>query len=243
MFDPKDFATGKAKPLPVYLLLDVSGSMEGDKINNLNEAVSEMIKTMADEEKMEVEILISIITFGSDAHVHLTATSASQVEWSNLSASGMTAMGAALTMSKEMIEDKEITPSRAYRPTIVLVSDGQPNDTGWEQSMDDFINNGRSKKCDRMAMAIGEDADENVLKRFIKGTEHELFSSNDAEKISEFFDRVTMSVTTRTRSQNPNKVPSDKDFDTESAHVREKSALTNNETNSDVELSTDDFEW
>jgi len=92
--------------------------MEGDKINNLNEAVNEMIKTMADEEKMEVEILISVITFGTDAHVHLHATTASQVEWSNLSTSGMTAMGAALTMSKEMIEDKEITPSRAYRPTI-----------------------------------------------------------------------------------------------------------------------------
>ena len=243
MFDPKEFATGEAKPLPVYLLLDISSSMSGDKINNLNEAVSEMIRTMADEEKMEVEILISVITFGNDADVHLLATSASQVEWSNLSASGMTAMGAALTKAKEMIEDKEITPSRAYRPTIVLVSDGQPNDTGWERAMDDFINTGRSKKCDRMAMAIGKDADENVLKRFIKGTEHELFSSNDAEKISEFFDRVTMSVTTRTRSQNPNKVPSDKDFDTESAHVREKSVLPNNETKSDEELSTDDFEW
>ena len=62
MFDPKQFATAKAKPLPVYLLLDVSGSMRGDKIDNLNNAVREMIISMADEEKMEVEILISIIT-------------------------------------------------------------------------------------------------------------------------------------------------------------------------------------
>ena len=233
MFDPKDFATGEAKPLPVYLLLDVSGSMEGDKINNLNEAVSEMIKTMADEEKMEVEILISIITFGSDAHVHLTATSASQVEWSNLSASGMTAMGAALTMSKEMIEDKEITPSRAYRPAIVLVSDGQPNDTGWERAMDDFINNGRSKKCDRMAMAIGEDADENVLKRFIEGTEHELFYANNAAQLHEFFKYVTMSVTTRSRSQNPNDIPADSDL---KSKVSDESDQSNGDT-------SDDSEW
>ena len=233
MFDPKEFATGKAKPLPVHLLLDVSGSMEGGKINELNEAVSEMIKTMADEEKMEVEILISVITFGSDAHVHLTATSASQVEWSNLSASGMTAMGAALTMSKEMIEDKEITPSRAYRPTIVLVSDGQPNDTGWEQSMDDFINNGRSKKCDRMAMAIGEDADENVLKRFIEGTEHELFYANNAAQLHEFFKYVTMSVTTRSQSQNPNDIPADSDL---KSKVSDESDQSNGDT-------SDDSEW
>ena len=212
-FNPNQFVTAKVKPLPVYLLLDVSSSMSGDKINNLNEAVNVIIRTMADEDKMEVEILISVITFGSEAHVHLPATSATQIEWSNLNASGLTAMGAALTKAKEMIEDKEITPSRAYRPTIVLVSDGQPNDTGWEQAMYDFINNGRSQKCDRMAMAIGKDADENVLKRFIEGTEHELFYASNAVDLHEFFRYVTMSVTHRSRSQNPNEVPADAEIE------------------------------
>ena len=242
MFDPKKFATAKAKPLPVYLLLDVSSSMAGKKINNLNEATDEMIRTMADEEKMEVEILISVITFGNDADVHLPATSASQVEWSNLNASGMTAMGAALTKAKEMIEDKEITPSRAYRPTIVLVSDGQPNDTGWERAMDDFINTGRSKKCDRMAMAIGSDADENVLKRFIDGTEHELFYANNAGDLHEFFRYVTMSVTTRSRSQNPNEIPADSDL---KSKVSDESNLTDEnsvESTTSNDVLSDD-EW
>ena len=213
MFDPKEFAIGSAKPLPVYLLLDVSGSMRGEKINNLNEAAHDMIRSMADEEKMEVEILISIIKFGSDVNVHLPATSASQVDWQDLTAYGETKMGGALRKAKEMIEDKEIIPLRAYRPTIVLVSDGQPNDAGWETAMDDFINTGRSQKCDRMAMAIGQDADENVLKRFIDGTEHELFYASNAKQLHEFFRYVTMSVTTRTRSQNPNEIPSANDIE------------------------------
>ena len=270
MFDPKNFAVASAKPLPVYLLLDVSTTMgevqdlenvkrtgrkffedgqhweevEGGttKIDILNEAVKKMLNAFSEEEKMNSEIIVSIITFGDTAELFISPTKVSEIEWTDMVAKGETALGEALKRTKEMIEDKKITLSRAYRPTIVLVSDGKPTDD-WKDTLDGFINNGRSKKCDRMAMAVGKDAGENVLKRFIKGTEHELFSSNDAEKISEFFDRVTMSVTTRTRSQNPNKVPSDKDFDTESAHVREKSALTNNETNSDVELSTDDFEW
>ena len=38
MFDPKKFTTPTAKPLPVVLLLDVSSSMSGDKIENLNKA-------------------------------------------------------------------------------------------------------------------------------------------------------------------------------------------------------------
>ena len=44
-------------------------------------------------------------------------------------------------------------------------------------------------------------------------------------------------------SDDQRKYRSDKDLDTESAHVREKSVLPNNETKSDEELSTDDFEW
>ena len=166
---------------------------------------------MADEEKMEVEILISIITFRSNINVHLPATSASHVKWKDLTAYGETKMGGALKKAKEMIEDKEITPSRSYRPTIVLVSDGRPGDV-WEEPLNDLAKIGRSQKCDRMAMAIGQDADEDVLKRFIDGTEHELFYANNAKELHEFFRYVTMSVTTRTRSQNPNQIPSANDI-------------------------------
>ncbi|MGK0290451.1 MAG: hypothetical protein ACI86H_001910 [bacterium] len=233
MFDPKNFTTTAAKPLPVYLILDVSTTMgevvdtrnvrrtgktffkdgknweivEGgtSKMDELNEAVQKMLDSFKDEEKMEVEILVSIITFGDNATLHLAPTKASNIKWENIKADGETALGSALKMAKNMIEDKEITPSRAYRPTIILISDGQPNDS-WEQPLENFITQGRSSKCDRMAMAIGHDADENVLKRFIEGTPHKLFCADNANKLHEFFSRVTMSVTMRTRSKNPNEI-------------------------------------
>jgi uncharacterized protein YegL len=206
MFDPKKFTTPTAKPLPVVMLLDVSSSMSGDKIENLNKAVEDMLDTFAQEEKMETEILVSVITFGNQVELQVPYSKASQVQWQGLQANGMTPMGTALKMAKAMIEDKETTPSRAYRPTVVLVSDGQPNDS-WERPLEDFISEGRSSKCDRMAMAIGSDADEEVLKRFIKGTPHDLFYAENAEQLHEFFQRVTMSVTMRTQSKNPNMVP------------------------------------
>ena len=57
MFDPKEFATGKAKPLPVYLLLDVSGSMGVDgKIESLNSAVQEMISAFKEQDDSQDEI-------------------------------------------------------------------------------------------------------------------------------------------------------------------------------------------
>ena len=132
MFDPKKFTTPTARPLPVVLLLDVSGSMSGEKIDNLNKAVRDMLDAFAQEEKMETEILVSVITFGDQVELYVPYTRASQVHWQGLQASGMTPMGTALEMAKAMIEDKETTPSRAYRPTIVLVSDARPNVTAWQ---------------------------------------------------------------------------------------------------------------
>ena len=132
MFDPKKFSVPEPKPLPVVLLLDVSDSMnltisgmagEKTKIEELNEAVKKMTDTFA-KEKMEIQILVSIITFGDEVRLHIPYTKASQVQWEGLQANGMTPMGTALKMAKAMIEDRDVTPSRACRPTVVLVSDG-----------------------------------------------------------------------------------------------------------------------
>jgi uncharacterized protein YegL len=226
MFDPTKFTTKAPKPLPVVLLLDVSGSMTGDKIDNLNKAVKDMLDTFVQEEKMEIEIWVSIIKFGP-VKLHLPFTKASQIKWKDLEVIGDTPLGGALKMAKNMIEDKETTPSRAYRPTVVLVSDGMPTDS-WKKAMDDFIHIGRSSKCDRMAMAIGSDADKDVLSRFIEGTQNKLFKAQNANQIHEFFQRVTMSVTMRTRSQNPNNVPDPTDIKLDG-----KSAVTGKKGNTD----------
>lgn len=205
-FNPANFTVAKAKPLPVVLLLDVSSSMGGESIKKLNIAVKEMISDFASAEKNEIEILVSIITFGAKVLLHTPYTSAKDIEWQDLTVSGSTPMGTAFSMAKAMIEDKETTPSRAYRPTIVLVSDGEPTDS-WQQPLRALVNDGRSNKCDRMAMAIGGAASNTVLNEFISGTENKVFTAQDASQIQEFFKFVTMSVTTRTNSQNANVVP------------------------------------
>lgn len=205
-FDPSKFTAPKAKPLPVILLLDVSGSMAGEKIHNLNDAVRDMLNTFSDTENSETEIHVAIITFGAQVKLHQPLTSASAIQWQDLSADGMTPLGTALEMAKAMIEDKDVVPSRAYRPTVVLVSDGGPNDA-WEKPLNAFISDGRSAKCDRMAMAIGADADEAVLGKFFEGTTHPLLYAENAKQLRECFKYITMSVTIRTKSQTPNIVP------------------------------------
>jgi uncharacterized protein YegL len=221
-FDPSKFTAAKAKPLPVILLLDVSGSMGGEKIRNLNDAVRDMLEVFGDTENSETEIWVAIITFGDQVKLHQKLVSAGQIQWQDLSAGGSTPLGVALQMAKAMIEDKDIVPSRAYRPTVVLVSDGQPTDD-WENPLKGFISDGRSGKCDRMAMAIGAQADETVLGKFIEGTPNGLFYSENAKQMRDFFKFVTMSVTIRTKSQTPNVIPEAKVIDVKPTTIEARS--------------------
>ena len=218
MFDPKRFSTVQAKPLPVFMLLDVSGSMKGEKLDNLNKAVFEMIN---DFQNLEIPITLSTLLFGSASSIHINPTSVNDINWVDLTIDccrsvgrreqGITPMGVSFKDLKKLIEDKKTTPSRAYRPLLLLVSDGKPN-KGWQQPLNQLISNGRSSKCDRMAMAIGKDANHNVLSEFVTRTGNSVFQAKDASEIKHFFKLVTMSVTMRAQSKNPNLVPNPSDI-------------------------------
>lgn len=203
-FDPSKYTVAKARPLPVILLLDRSGSMGGEKISTLNSAVNEMIQSFKTAGQGEVEINLGVISFGDGgASYDLQLQPVVSINGISLQANGGTPMGMALQMAKDLIEDKEIIPSKGYRPAVVLVSDGAPNDN-WEEPMNNFISNGRSSKCERFAMAIGTTQEDSVLNKFLSGTENKVFLASDASKIRDFFKFVTMSVSVRSRSQNPN---------------------------------------
>ena len=137
-----------------------------------------------------------------NVHLPLTETS-NPLPWSDMFASGNTPMGNAFDLVKDMIEDREIVSSRAYRPTIILVSDGQPTDE-WAIPLENLLKSERAGKAIRFAMGIGDDADFNVLKQFIGDVDQEVFTASNAKKVVEFFRYVTMSVTSRMKSNTPN---------------------------------------
>lgn len=203
----KEFTMSSARPLPVIVLADVSGSMSANaKIDALNGAVSEMIATFAEEDDSRAEIHVSVIAFGrSGATLHKPLRPAADTQWEPMEASGRTPMGEAFDLARAMIEDRETIPGRAYRPTLVLVSDGVPTDD-WRGPLEALLGSERASKATRFAMGIGADADNETLTAFLASDEARVFEAHEAREIRNFFRWVTMSVTTRSRSANPNSV-------------------------------------
>ena len=75
-----DLIIQKARPLPVIILADVSGSMASDnKIGILNNAMREMIDSLKDENSLRAEIYFSVITFGGDVMPHINFTKANEI--------------------------------------------------------------------------------------------------------------------------------------------------------------------
>lgn len=196
-FDPNNYKAPEVKKLPVILLLDVSSSMQGAKIDSLYNATCDMIDTFVGAQLKEQSIDVAIITFGKEIKLHTPYTPVKELQdkgFEHFQADGMTPMGTAIQMAKDMIDDKSVTPSRIYRPAVVLVSDGDPNDD-WRNPMAMFINDGRSSKCQRFAVAIGEKADRTVLETFTEDPNNVFYAAN-ASDLAECFKTVSMSVTT-----------------------------------------------
>lgn len=196
-----DVVLTAARPLPVLVLADVSGSMNQDgKIEVLNRAIGEMIRAFAGEEDLRAEIHVGVIAFGGEsATVHVPLAPARQIQWTELRAGGRTPLGAVLREVRGQLEDRAALPSRAYRPTVVLVSDGLPTDE-WEPEMAAFKASERASKALRMALAIGADANIPLLESFVEGSGTPVFQAHDVPQISKFFRLVTMTVAARSQS-------------------------------------------
>lgn len=210
------YVAREPRPLPIFVLADTSGSMRGEKINELNLALREMLNTLNAADDIRGKFQLSVIAFGGDVKIIQPLADIEGLILTELSAAGNTPMGQAFEMVREMIEDRNVVSSRAYTPTIVLISDGLPTDCteemyrrknyfDWEPLVD--LHNGeRSSKCQRMALGIGEDADIDMLKSFIDNPEIPVIKTKDASGITKFFRWVTMSTVARMTSINPNEI-------------------------------------
>ena len=168
-----------SRDLHFIWIADCSGSMGGEKIESLNYAIRQTIPDMRREADANpnANLIVRAIKFSDSAAWHIAnATDIEQFNWIDLTAGGVTAMGAALELvSKELASFR--TDTRGLPPVLVLLTDGQPTDN-FKGGLDALLGVPWGKKAVRIAIAIGRDADISVLEEFTGNKELVLEAKN-----------------------------------------------------------------
>ena len=157
---------------PVILLLDTSSSMSGRPIDELNQGLRQFIQETADDEAAGMSVELEVITFDNDADVAMPFTPISEVEREpdELVADGMTSLGAALRLASSHLRERRNLYKRSgissYRPWVVLMTDGEPNDD-WVQAAGEMRQLGEEGKIQYIGIEIGDDADHDTLCRIL----------------------------------------------------------------------------
>ena len=152
--------------LPVYLVLDTSGSMTGVGIESVRNGVELLLSELRNNPTALETAWMSVITFSATAQQVVPLTPLDQFVAPELNASGPTAFGAALRVAMESIK-REVTKTTAemkgdWKPLIFIMTDGAPTDADWEKAADEFR---MSRPGNVIACAAGAQADEAVLKK------------------------------------------------------------------------------
>ncbi len=184
------------RPLHFIWIADASGSMKDDgKIQSLNMAIREAIPHMQKvaSENPNAQVLVRAIKFASGAQWHISQpTPVEDFKWVDLKADGVTDMGKALAMVADQLKIPPMT-DRALPPVLVLISDGQPTDS-FEKGLQKLLDEPWGKKAVRIAIAIGQDADHDVLQKFIGHNEIKPLQANNPESLVNYIKWVSTAV-------------------------------------------------
>lgn len=170
----QDLVNNPSARVPVCLCLDVSGSMFGDPIQELNDGVRQFYDAIRSDEVALYSAEICIVTFGGQHPECIVdfSTLALQPEAPVLTTSGSTPMGEAVNLALDLLErrkdeykDKGVD---YYQPWLVLMTDGAPNGHPSEltRAIDRTVEMINARKLTIYPIGIGNDADMNTLARF-----------------------------------------------------------------------------
>ncbi|WP_323640330.1 vWA domain-containing protein [Pectobacterium polonicum] len=178
--------------LPVYLLLDTSGSMHGEPIEAVKNGVQTLLTTLRQDPYALETAYVSVITFDTSARQVVPLTDLLTFKSPDLVANGTTALGEALSLVAQAIE-REVQKTTAetkgdWRPLVFIMTDGAPTDD-WRKGVADFK---AARTGVVVACAAGQVAETKVLQEI---TEIVLqLDTADSNAIKAFFKWVSASI-------------------------------------------------
>ncbi len=189
--------------LPVYFLLDTSGSMYGEPIQALNNALIGMLNVLRTDAQALDSLWLSMITFDREVKeiMPLTELASFQLPEITCPQSGPTHTGKALEMLFEKVKKEVIksTPTQKgdWRPLLFIFTDGKPNDLMlYRETIPKIksLNFGAIVCC-----AAGPMADDSLLKELTPDVIH--LDNADNNTLKQFFKWVSETIEQGNKSQ------------------------------------------
>ena len=204
-------ASAARKKMVMFFLIDGSNSMnDGNKMAALNDSMASAIEVAQDIDvnNVDVQIEVAIMLFGTGSDgmqcewLYGEPEPVNRFEWVDQVASGWTPMAKALNKLNDAMSRKKFldTPSASVAPVVVVMSDGVPCTAGLSMEADyaettkaieGLKNNGWFNVAIKAAIAIGDDADKDLLAK-ITGTEKTVFDVHDAKRLSEVIEFIVV---------------------------------------------------
>ena len=163
------------RTMTLFFLIDTSGSMSGNKIGAVNDAIVNVLPMLEDisSSNPDAEIKVAAMEFSNGTKwLYNEPKSVEDFKWIDVQAGGLTSLGeACLELNSKLSRSGYMkSASGSYAPAIILLSDGGPTDN-FDGGLQTIQGNNWFKNAIRIAIAIGDDADLDVLARFTGNSE------------------------------------------------------------------------
>ncbi len=183
-----DVVSVPRRTMTLFFVIDTSGSMEGNKIGAVNDAVVNVLPMLDEisQTNPDAEIKVAALEFSSGTNwLYTEPKLASEFVWQDVRAGGLTSLGAAcIELSSKLSRSGYMqAASGSFAPAIILLSDGGPTDD-FQSGLAKLKENNWFKAAIKVAIAIGDDADKDVLKEFT-GTSEAVFTVHNIEALKQ----------------------------------------------------------
>nr|VFJ92648.1 MAG: Uncharacterized conserved protein YegL, contains vWA domain of TerY type [Candidatus Kentron sp. H]VFJ95085.1 MAG: Uncharacterized conserved protein YegL, contains vWA domain of TerY type [Candidatus Kentron sp. H]VFK00361.1 MAG: Uncharacterized conserved protein YegL, contains vWA domain of TerY type [Candidatus Kentron sp. H] len=182
--------------LPVFILIDTSGSMFGEPIESVNVGLATMLSALRQDPYALDTVYLSVITFDREVREVFPLTPLEGVQMPTITCpeSGPTFMGEALKLVAARV-DRDVQRSAGekkgdWQPMLFLITDGSPSDVALFDEMVDEVKRHRFGKI--IGCAAGSKAKEAFLRRLTDTVVS--LETMDSATFSAFFKWVSASV-------------------------------------------------